>query len=92
MQINSDNPGHGFQFPGQFQLSAMGPADAGLERELPQKLADAGIDVQTESVQWKHSSNGKYMSVRIGFRATSREQYERAHQLLRDHPEVRWTL
>ncbi|MCF7221476.1 DUF493 family protein [Marilutibacter chinensis] len=92
MEIKSDNPEHGFQFPGHFELSAMGPATAGLERELPQRLMEAGIDVESESIQWKHSSNGKYVSVRIRFRADSREQYERAHQVLRDHPEVKWTL
>ncbi|MBB1087132.1 DUF493 family protein [Lysobacter sp. SG-8] len=92
MEIKSDNPDHGFQFPGHFELSAMGAATAGLERELPRLLMDAGIDVESESVQWKHSSNGKYVSVRIRFRAESREQYDRAHQVLRDHPEVKWTL
>ena len=92
MEIQSDNPEHGFQFPGSFELSAMGPATAGLERVLPQLLMDAGIDVQSESIQWKHSSSGKYVSVRIGFRAGSREQYDLAHQVLRDHPEVKWTL
>jgi hypothetical protein len=92
MEIQSDNPEHGFQFPGSFELSAMGPAGAGLERVLPQLLMDAGIDVQDESIQWKHSSTGKYVSVRIGFRAESREQYDLAHQVLRDHPEVKWTL
>ena len=92
MEIKSDNPEHGFQFPGEFQLSAMGPAGIGLENELSQRLIDAGIDVRTESVEWKHSSNGKYVSVRIAFRAASREQYDLAHQVLRDHPEVKWTL
>ncbi|KAB8198277.1 DUF493 family protein [Lysobacter maris] len=92
MEIKSDNPEHGFQFPGHFELSAMGSATAGLERELPQRLMEAGIDVESESIQWKHSSNGKYVSVRIRFRADSREQYEQAHQVLRDHPEVKWTL
>jgi putative lipoic acid-binding regulatory protein len=92
MEIKSDNPEHGFQFPGTFELSAMGSADAGLERELPQRLIDAGIEVETETVQWKHSSNGKFVSVRVSFRAESREQYDRAHQVLRDHPEVKWTL
>lgn len=92
MAIESDNPEHGFQFPGTFELSALGPAESGLERVLPQRLMDAGIDVQTETVQWKHSSNGRYVSVRIGFRADSREQYDLAHQVLRDHPEVKWTM
>lgn len=92
MEIKSDNPEHGFQFPGDFELSAMGMAGAGLERELPQRLMDAGIEVESESIDWKHSSNGKYVSVRIRFRAESREQYDQAHQVLRDHPEVKWTL
>ncbi|MDQ3617781.1 MAG: DUF493 family protein [Pseudomonadota bacterium] len=92
MDITSDNPEHGFQFPGIFELSALGPAEARLERELPQRLMDAGLDVQSESIQWKSSSNGKYVSVRIAFRAENREQYDLAHQVLRDHPEVKWTL
>jgi putative lipoic acid-binding regulatory protein len=91
--IKSDNPEHGFQFPGEFELSAMGTADKGLETELPKLLGQCGgIEVLEESINWKHSSNGKYVSVRIRFRAGSREQYDAAHQALRDHPEVKWTL
>jgi putative lipoic acid-binding regulatory protein len=92
MEIKSDNPEHGFQFPGTFELSAMGTAEADLQVELPRLLMDAGIDVLHESVNWKHSSNGKYVSVRIAFRAESREQYDAAHAALRAHPEVKWTL
>ena len=92
MEIKSDNPEHGFQFPGTFELSAMGSADSGLETELPRLLAAAGIEVLEESIQWKHSSNGKYVSVRIGFHADSREQYDSAHNALRAHPEVKWTI
>lgn len=90
--IHSDNPAHGFQFPGVFELSAMGAAGRDLERVLPDHLRAAGIDVVSESIGWRHSSNGNYVSVRIGFRAASREEYERAHRALRDHPEVKWTL
>ena len=32
------------------------------------------------------------VSVRISFRAVSREQYDAAHAALRAHPEVKWTL
>ncbi|HSD17314.1 MAG TPA: DUF493 family protein [Thermomonas sp.] len=92
MDILSDNPDHGFQFPGTFELSAMGTAEKGLERDLPQALMDAGIDVLSEQVQWKHSSSGKFVSVRIAFHAENREDYERAHEALRSHPEVKWTL
>ncbi|MDC6641820.1 hypothetical protein OEZ79_27045, partial [Leclercia adecarboxylata] len=45
MEIKSDNPDHGFQFPGQFELSAMGAAGKDLERELPRLLELAGVDV-----------------------------------------------
>lgn len=92
MEIKSDNPEHGFQFPGEFHLSAMGTAGTGLEQELPRLLTDAGIEVLSERIDWKHSSNGNYVSVRLVFLADSREQYDRAHQVLRDHPEVKWTL
>ncbi len=92
MEIRSDNPDHGFQFPGTFELSAMGAAGIGLESALPKLLAESGVEVLEENIQWKHSTNGKYVSVRIGFRAESREQYDAAHQALRDHPEVKWTL
>ena len=92
MEIKSDNPEHGFQFPGTFELSAMGAADKDLETVLPTLLLDAGIEVVSESVNWKLSSNGRYVSVRIAFRAESRAQYDAAHEALRAHPEVKWTL
>lgn len=92
MDIQPDHSDHGFQFPGTFELSAMGPASAGLERELPRLLMDAGIDVESESIRWTHSSSGKFVSVRVRFRAVDREQHDLAHQVLRDHPEVKWTL
>jgi putative lipoic acid-binding regulatory protein len=92
MELKSDNPDHGFQFPGTFELSAMGPADKDLETILPNLLMDAGIEVLHESVNWKASSNGRFVSVRIAFRAESREQYDAAHAALRAHPEVKWTL
>ncbi|MFT4198486.1 MAG: DUF493 family protein [Pseudoxanthomonas sp.] len=92
MQIKSDNPEHGFQFPGTFELSAMGAANKELEVVLPRLLAAAGVKVLEERVNWKYSSNGKYISVRIVFQADSREQYDAAHRALREHPEVKWTL
>src|SRR5690606_18618308 len=88
----NDNPDNGFQFPGTFELSAMGAAAASLERELPPLLERAGIVVMHESVTVRASSAGRYVAVRIAFRAESREQYEAAHAALRAHPEVKWTV
>lgn len=90
--IHSDNPEHGFQFPGEFELTAMGPAEAGLETEIPNLLLAAGITVLHESISVRESSGGRFISVSLSFRAASREQYETAHQVLREHPEVKWTL
>ena len=63
-------------------------------RPIAERHADttAGIEVLHETVRWRHSPKGNYVSVRISFRAASRADYERAHQALRDHPEVKWTL
>ncbi|MCD9032073.1 DUF493 family protein [Luteimonas sp. Y-2-2-4F] len=92
MEIKSDNPEHGFQFPGEFEITAMGPANAGLEAEIPRLLQAAGLTVLDESIHWRESSGGRFVSVRLSFRAASREEYETAHTALREHPEVRWTL
>ena len=92
MEIKSDNPEHGFQFPGEFQITAMGPAGSGLEDTIPSLLEAADLQVLRETVDTRESSGGKYVSVRVTFRAESREQYEVAHAVLRNHPEVKWTL
>lgn len=92
MEIHSDNPEHGFQFPGMFELCALGAVHAGLEQALPQRLREAGVEVLDGAITAKQSSSGKYVSVRIGFLAASREQYDRAHRVLREHPDVKWTL
>ena len=87
-----ETPESGFQFPGTFELSAMGPATAGLDVVLPDLLAAAGIVGLREQVALRASSAGRYVSVRIAFRAESREQYDAAHAALRSHPEVKWTV
>ncbi|MET0327561.1 MAG: DUF493 family protein [Luteimonas sp.] len=92
MEIKSDNPEHGFQFPGTFEITAMGGAEAGLEAEIPRLLTEAGITVLHETVTARASSAGKYVSIKLQIRAESREQYDAAHLALRGHPEVKWTL
>lgn len=92
MSIQSDNPEHGFQFPGTFEITAMGPANSGLENVIPRLLEQAGIEVLRETVATRDSSGGKYVSIKLSFKAASREQYDAAHEALRAHPEVKWTL
>jgi len=92
MDINSDNPQHGFQFPGEFEITAMGPAGSHLDEQIPALLEAAGLVVMHETVTARESSGGKFVSIKLSFRAESREQYEVAHAVLREHPEVKWTI
>lgn len=88
----ADPEKRGFQFPGTFELSAMGAADAGLEKIVPETLEAVGIAVDRKSLRLRASSAGRYVSVSVSFAADSREQYEAAHAALRARPEVKWTL
>ncbi len=92
MELRSDNPEHGFQFPGTFEISAMGPAGCGLETEIPRLLEAAGLLVMHETVATRASSSGKFVSIKLSFRAEDRAQHAAAHEALRTHPEVKWTL
>jgi len=92
MTIHSDNPEHGFQFPGVFEITAMGSVAAHLETEIPRLLTAAGIQIADESVSTRASSGGRYVAVKLRFHARSRTEYDAAHLALREHPEVKWTL
>jgi putative lipoic acid-binding regulatory protein len=82
----------GFQFPGVFEISAMGPAEAGLERAIVAALEAAGLHVHAETLTSRASSAGRYVCVRVHFHAEHRGHYEAAHAALRAHPDVKWTL
>jgi uncharacterized protein len=92
MTVHSDNPDHGFQFPGVFEITAMGPAGHGLEERVPQVLEAAGIPVLRETVAARNSSGGKFVSIRISIEAQDRQRYEAAHAALRAEPDIKWTL
>ena len=91
-ELKAEQPGQGFQFPGVFEITAMGPAGSGLEDQIPALLEAAGLVVLHETVATRESSGGKFVSVKLSFRAESREQYDVAHAVLREHPEVKWTI
>lgn len=92
MSPQSDNPEHGFQFPGLFEICAMGSAEADLHLVMPMVLEALGLTVYPERIRIKPSAKGNYVSVILVFEAHSREDYDAAHGALRDHPAVKWTL
>ncbi len=84
--------GKGFRFPGEFEITAVGKAEAELPTRVPQLLQRAGLDVLHETVKFRHSGGGNYVSVTVSFRCDNREQYDSAHAVLRADPAIRYTL
>ncbi len=84
--------GKGFQFPGEFEITAVGAASAELPTLVPQLLQRAGLQVRHESVRHRHSGAGNFVSVTVTVHCDDRAQYEAAHGALREHAEIRYTL
>ena len=84
--------GKGFQFPGEFEITAVGNTSANLPTHVPQLLERAGLHVLHETVRHRHSGAGNFVSVTVSFRCENREQYEAAHAALRADPDIRYTM
>lgn len=84
--------GKGFVFPGEFEITAMGDADADLKARVPQILQGLGLHVLHETVRHRHSGGGNYIAVTVSFRCDTRQQYDGAHAALRADSAIRYTL
>ena len=89
---NAKREGKGFQFPGEFDITAVGNASADLPGHVPQLLERAGLQVLHETVRHRHSGAGNFVSVTVTFRCENREQYEAAHHALRADADIRYTM
>lgn len=92
MKLTPQSPDQGFQFPGRFELTAMGPASADLAELVPALLRAAGIADVSDALRTRPSAQGNYLSVTVSIHAERREDYDSAHAVLRAHAEIRWTL
>lgn len=90
--IQPESPDQGFQFPGLFEITAVGSGNAGLVERVPLHIASLGLNVLEGSVRSKPSREGNYVSVTVSFTCPSREKYDAAHEVLRADPDIRWTL
>lgn len=90
--IKPQNEGQGFQFPGEFEITAMGNAGADLPKRVPAILEGIGLHVLHETVKHRASREGNFLSVTVSFRCETREQYDQAHAALRADPDIRFTL
>lgn len=90
--LQPQNTEQGFQFPGAFEVTAMGKAHAGLEERVPEIIVGLGMAVLNGSLRTRPSNEGHYVSISVTFTCPSREKYAAAHAALRADPAVRWTL
>lgn len=90
--IQPESPNQGFQFPGVFEITAVGNAAADLAALVPAVLKTLGLSVLDGSVRARPSREGNYVSVTLSFTCPSREKYDAAHEALRADPDIRWTL
>lgn len=84
--------GQGFQFPGSFEITAMGEAGANLRERVPEILRGLGLNVLDASLRERPSREGNYVAVTVAFTCPSREKYDAAHSALRADPGIRYTL
>jgi len=91
-EIQPERPDQGFQFPGIFEVTAMGRADGPILERVPEILERIGVSVQAGSLRTRPSREGKYLSVTIAFTCPDREHYDAAHAALRADESVKWTL
>lgn len=90
--LQPQNPEQGFQFPGVFEITAIGTGHVGLEERVPELIVGLGMAVLNGSLRTRPSNEGRYVSVSVSFTCPSREKYEAAHAALRADPDIRWTL
>ena len=91
-ELKAEQPNQGFQFPGVFEITAMGRADADLERRVPEIVESIGVSVLAGSQRVRPSREGNYVAVTVAFTCPSREKYDAAHSALRADPGIRYTL
>lgn len=90
--IHAQNPEQGFQFPGLFEITAMGKAAGELERRVPEILAGLGLGVMAGSARVRPSKGGNYVSVTVSFTCPTRAKYDEAHAALRADADIYSTL
>lgn len=91
-KLRGEDPARGFQFPGIFEVTAVGKAHAGLKARVPEVIVDLGMAVLNGSMRSRPSSNGHFISISVTFTCPTRDKYEAVHAALRADPAVRWTL
>lgn len=80
------------EFPCEFPIKAMGPANVGLDEIVVSIVRGHVDDIKEGSINTKHSSGGKFTSITVTITATSKKQLDAIYQQLSDHEHVKYVL
>lgn len=80
------------EFPCEFPIKAMGPADVGLDEIVVSIIRGHVEDIKEGNINTKQSSGGKFISVSVTVTATSKKQLDAIYQQLSDHEHVKYVL
>lgn len=81
------------EFPCDFPIKVVGHATDGFHGEICAIISRHDNSfVAEERVQYRHSSSGKYQSLTLNLRATSKEQIDAVYQELKACESVLWAL
>lgn len=89
---DADSEARGFQFPGDFDITVVGDAEAELLQRVPRILQDAKIEMVREAVSKRPSREGNYHAVLATVHCNNRQEYEQAHAALRADKAIHVTL
>lgn len=83
--------GRGFEFPGSFEITVIGNADAGIDAKLVDIIRSLDMHVIDASVRSRASGQGTYVSVSAEFTCPSREKLQALHAALRADDDIHYT-
>ncbi len=79
-------------FPCDFPIKVMGETQPGFAQEVMAVVLRHAPDFDAATMEMRKSRLGKYLSLTVTVRATSREQLDDLYRDLCDHPMVKMVL
>jgi len=80
------------EYPCDFPIKVFARTQEGFAKAVMEVVSRHDPDFKPASIQVRHSSGAKYVSLTCTVRATSREQLDALYQELCDHPLVAMVL
>ena len=79
-------------FPCDFPIKVMGQTQPGFAQAILGVVLRHAPDFDAATMEMRNSRQGKYLSLTVTVRATSREQLDHLYRELCDHPMVKMVL